>query len=258
LKIFRFSRLYAILFGISLFIVLATSAQAQGGSAGGALNQLSMAFSGGKTVQAVQLSGSATWYVGNLEDSGTVSMTASVDGSSTMQLILATTGQRIESQTGSGLDMTYQWAGADGTPHRIASGACWRPALWFLPSLSLQPLLQTGNVAVVDLGLGGVGSSSTIYRHIQSQLRFSGAPSLMTTDATLQSTTDIGLDPSSLLPAVLAYSVRPDDGSPTQIAIEVRYSEYHRVNGVQIPFHIERFVNRALQLDILITAAQIN
>jgi hypothetical protein len=73
-----------------------------------------------------------------------------------------------------------------------------------------------------------------------------------------QSTTDLGLDPTTLLPTVLAYTVCPDNGAQVKIAIEIHYSNYQPVDGVQVPFHIQRFVNGSLQLDILINSAQIN
>jgi hypothetical protein len=57
---------------------------------------------------------------------------------------------------------------------------------------------------------------------------------------------------------VLAYSIHPDNGAPVAIAIEVHYSDYHAVNGVQIPFLIQRYVNGALQLEIQVSSAQIN
>ncbi len=57
---------------------------------------------------------------------------------------------------------------------------------------------------------------------------------------------------------VLAYSVQPDKGPATKIAIEIRYSDYRAVNGATIPFHIQRYVNGSLQLDIQISSAQIS
>jgi hypothetical protein len=86
----------------------------------------------------------------------------------------------------------------------------------------------------------------------------SGASASVTADVAKWSKTDIYLNPTSLLPAVLAYSVRPDNGAPTAIAIEVHYSNYRTVNGIQIPFTIQRYVNGALQLEIQVSAAQIN
>lgn len=113
-------------------------------------------------------------------------------------------------------------------------------------------------LGTVDLGLGTVGTSTSVYRHLQSQLAFSGLPSTLSTQVMQQSTSDLGLDPNSLLPAVLAYSVQPDSGAQTPIAIQILYSNYQTVNGVQIPFHIQRYVNGSLQLDILLSTAQIN
>jgi hypothetical protein len=175
-----------------------------------------------------------------------------------MLLQLAAAGQRTESQTGAGTSAGCQWAGADGVGHAVYLDNCWRPELWFLPSLSLQPSLLPSYFNAVDLGVGTVGFSGNAYRHLQSQLVFSNLSTSMSANLAQQSIMDLGLDPTTLLPAVLAYTVRPDNGAQTQIAIEIHYSSYQSVNGVQVPFHIQRYVNGALQLDILISSAQVN
>lgn len=263
LKATRFLPLHFFFLGAALVTSLtvfasAQEAPAQGVNAGSLLNQLSTAFSGGKTVQRVQLSGSATWKAGGLEDSGTVSLTASADGSSEMQLFLASTGQRTETQAAGGPDATCQWAGADGHTHEIRSGACWRPVNWLLPTLSLQPSLLNANTGIVDLGSGAVGSNPIIYRHLQSQFVFPDLSKSTVADVMQRSTTDVGLDPVSLLPAALTYSVHPDNGAMMLISIEVRYSDYRVVGGAQIPFTIQRYVNGSLQLQISISSAQVN
>lgn len=233
----------------------------QGGSPNSVLSQLASAFSGGQVVQQIQLTGTATWTAGSLIDSGTVSLTASTTGSSQMQLNLASTGQRIETQTGTGSSAVCQWAGSGGVAHQISVNNCWRPALWFLPAISLQPSVLPSNLGIADLGEGAVGSSTNIYRHLQGGLLASGLPTGLpnTLAATLvqQSTEDVGLDPTSLLPAVLAYSLLPDSGSATPIAIEIHYSNYQTVNGVQIPFLIQRYINGSLQLSIVVSSAQV-
>jgi hypothetical protein len=254
----RFSGLSLPFLGIALLSVPSSLAYAQGSappsaSSGGAFGQLSTAFSGGKVVQSVQLTGNATLHAGSLEDSGTVSLTASTDGSSQMQVDLATTGQRSETQTGAGSGATCEWAGKDGVAQPVDERNCWKPTLWFLPAFSLQPSLLPSYLGIIDLGLDTVGSSPNVYRHLQSQLGFSGLQALMQ-----QSTCDLGLDPTSFLPSVLAYSVFPDNGVQIPIAIEIHYSNYQAVDGAQIPFHIQRYVNGSLQLDILLSSAQIN
>jgi hypothetical protein len=263
MKLSRFSVLIHSIVGITLLALPTLGAYSQGAtpqreSSENVLGRLSAAFSSGKVVQSVQLSGNATWYAGNLEDTGTVILTASSDGSTQMQLALAATGQKTESQTGSGLSATCQWAGANGVAHAVNSVSCGRPVPWFLPSLSLQPSLLSSNLGVADLGMGTVGASTNTHRHLQGQLTFNGTPDALTADAIQMSKTDIGLNPTSLLPAVLSYSVRPDSGAPIAIAIEVRYSNYRAVSGVQIPFLIQRYVNGSLQLEVHVSSAEIN
>ncbi len=131
-------------------------------------------------------------------------------------------------------------------------------ASWFSRPRFLQPSLLPGDVGTVDLGLSTIGSDATIYRHLQGQVAFSGLSNSTNTAITQQSTTDIGLDPTSFLPTVPAYSVHPDNGAQTPIAIKIHYSNYQVVNGVRIPFHIQRYVNGSLQLDVLVSAAQVN
>ncbi len=259
------SRFSSVCLGVSLSMVSIQAAHAQAtvpqaGNVPGAIAQAASAFSGTVTVQSVQLSGTATWYAGSLEDSGTVNLTAASNGSSQMQLSLATTGQITESQTGNGASAQCQWSGKDGVAHSVDTGNCWRPALWFLPAFSLQPTVLISGQVFTDLGQGSVGSGETVYHHLQGQIAPSGSASSNQglNGLAQRSITDIGIDPVSSLPAVLAYSVHPNDGSSVSIPIEVHYSDYHAVEGVQIPFHIQRYVNGSLQLDILLSSAQIN
>lgn len=261
MNVFRLSLLSLV--GIALFTTLLSStgrtqeATSQDANSSDALNRLSTAFSGGHIVQSVQLSGNAVWHAGGEEDSGSVNLSASVDGSSQVELILDRAGKRIETQTGAGANALCQWAGTDGVAHNASANNCLRPHLWFLPALWLQPALPANNLKTNDLGSGTVGSGAVVYRHLRSQFLLSGQQDPITDDITQQSTTDLGLDTTSLLPAVLTYSVRPDSGAAIPVKIEIRYADYRVVDGAQIPFRIERYVNGALQLDIFVTDAQV-
>ena len=234
------------------------AALSQTASANAVLAQLAATFSNGKVVQQVQLSGSATWYAGSLEDSGPTTLTASIDGTSKMQIDLASTGQRVESSTGSGTNSECSWALSDGKSHAVDPGNCWRPSLWFLPTLSLQPSVLPNNLAILDLGDGVVGSSETNYRHLRAKLTFSGVGTELAGELAQRSTSDLGLDPVAFLPLVLDYSVFPDNGAQTPIQIEIRYLDYHSIDGVQIPFRIQRYLNGSLQLDIQVISAQVS
>jgi len=42
------------------------------------------------------------------------------------------------------------------------------------------------------------------------------------------------------------------------IPVEIRFSDYRPVSGAQIPFHVEKFLNNTLLLDLQFTNAQLN
>jgi hypothetical protein len=130
--------------------------------------------------------------------------------------------------------------------------------LWFLPPLSLQPSLLSSSLGAVDLGTGTVGFGTASYRHLQSQLVLPDMSSALASTMMERSTADLGLDPTSLLPAVLAYSIWPDNGAAIPILIEIHYANYQLINGVQIPFTIQRYINGSLELQIAVTSAQAN
>jgi len=225
---------------------------AQGTTANSLLAQSASAFSGDQVVQKVQLSGTVTLNAGDLQDSGTITLTAAADGSLQTTLLLSSAGQRTETKTGIGSRADCQWSGADQTTHDVDPGNCWKSVVWFLPSISLQPSLLPSYLAAVDLGT--VGSSANVYRHVQSQLAFSGLSSSLTSQTAQQSITDLGFDPVTLLPSALAYTIHSDSGSAV-IAVEVHYSNYQRFSGLMIPCHIERYLNGSLELAIDVTQA---
>ena len=185
-------------------------------------------------------------------------LSASFDGSSQMVLSLDTLGQRTETQTNSGATPNCQWAGADEVAHQISSGACWRPTVWFLPAVSLQPSLMPSNVGSSDLGVSAVGSDGNLYRHLQTLLLVNAGSDDVSAQMADLSSTDIGFFANSFLPAVLAYCVPPDNGDNARIPIEVHFGNYQTVNGVQIPFVIQRYVNGSLQLEIHVTSVAVS
>ena len=228
----------------------------QPGDATAILAQIENVFSAGKSVSRIQLSGNAKWYAGGAEDSGSATLSVAASGAAQMQLSLAEKGLWTESQDPFGTGMTCQWAAADGIAHMGDAMNCLKPTVWFLPSISLQPGSIPAGAGVSDLGAGTVGSGS--YRHLQSQAVLSDMPSQLLSSSVEASTTDIGFDTSTLLPTVLRYRVHPDNGASVNIQIEIRYSDYRKIDGVEIPFLIQRYINGSLQLAIEVTSAQIS
>ena len=256
------ARIVGFLFSLVCSIFCSQAiAQTQNPSASSAdatavLAQISNAFSGNKPVSHVQMSGNAIWYSGGSQDTGTATLTASASGGAQMQLSMTQKGTWTETQSDIGFGMNCGWSGSDGVAHSGDALNCLKPVVWFLPSLSLQSSRIPSGVGAADLGMGTVGSGS--YHHLQLQAVLSDMPNQLLTDSVQASTVDIGLDPHTLLASVLRYQVHPDNGAQVQIPIEVRYSNYQTVNGVVVPFTIERYLNGSLQLQITINSASIN
>jgi hypothetical protein len=228
---------------------------AQRADASGILGQIAGAFSAGKPVTHIELTGSADWHAGGLNDSGNVTLTASSTGAASMQLFLAEKGSWTESQSDLADSMSCQWAGKDQVAHQTNFLNCLKPAVWFLPLISLQPTILPRGVGISDMGLWTVGAGT--YRHLQIQAVLSSLPQKILRSSVEASTIDMGLDSHTLLVEVLRYQVNPENGSPVKIPIEVRYADYHKVDGVEIPFLIQRYVNGSLQLEIHVDSARI-
>ena len=224
-------------------------------SASAALAQLDQIMFSSLPVQKVVLSGQVAWTVGSSQDSGPVTLTADIKGNVISDYVLGKSGEHKDIVEAGPLSACT--LALPGKTIQAANGlSCWRPTAWFYPAISLQPASLLSGIGVVDLGDGEVGSGT--YRHLQSQLVLSSLDATLLTRLMTDSTTDIGLDPTSFLPAVLRYSVHPDDGSAALIPIEVRFSNYQQIKGVQVPFLIEKYVNGALQASITVTSTQIN
>jgi len=221
------------------------------------VSQISNSFSNGEVVHNIQISGNAMWYLGNQGDSGSVVLTASSDGQSEVQLDLQTLGQRTETQAaGTPPDAACAWSGSDGVVHQIHTSNCSKPLLWFLPCFSLQSSLSSDNVDLVDLGIETDGLAQA-YRHVRIQLSSSTSDSIPA-DFTSRTAMDLELSPQVLLPASLTYTITPDDGASTPIPFKILYSDYRSVDGVEIPFLIQRYANGALQLEIHVSSVSVN
>jgi hypothetical protein len=66
------------------------------------------------------------------------------------------------------------------------------------------------------------------------------------------------LDSSSLLPVAMTFNTHADDDAFTNIALEIDFSMYQRVNGVQVPFHIQKLISGGLAVDITVQTVALN
>jgi hypothetical protein len=217
--------------------------------------QAQAAVSSGKSFSVVNLTATAEWTAGSLHESGTAQLQANADGSTNVQLALGN-ASRTEVQAKTDSSRTCAWTDNSGKKHDILGPNCLVAIPWFAPSLfaqpsaTLPPLLGTTDDGVVS-------KDSATFHQVRYLLKLTGADTSATNQMVGQSTVKVLYDPKTFLPASLEYSIHPDGNDLLNISVKVLFGNYQSVSGVMLPYSIERYVNRTLQLKLDVTNASI-
>jgi hypothetical protein len=215
--------------------------------------QAALSFSPRGEVKSLTLSGTVTWQTGARTDTGTATLTGAEDGSGSMSLAMSKRGDYEENAGSVGAQRSCQWKDAAGSTHPENASGCAAPLLWFMPSMAFQP--SGPKISVTDQGTEQRGDIQVRLLSLSTANRVPGATKGTPADF---GNAELGLDPLTLLPAVLQYRIYPDSRRLAPIDVEVRYNGYGLENGVQVPHSIQRRMNGSLDLDIQITAASVN
>lgn len=203
----------------------------------------------------MRLSGTAEWYAGSLHTSGTAELQANVDGSASIQLNLSQ-ASRTETQTQADLSRTCQWIDSAGTSHEVLGPNCFLSIPWFAPGLFAQPTSQLPPL-IGSADDGEISKNGSSFHQISYVLNVEGTNSGDTKKLIEQSRVKVLYDLQSFLPASLEYSIHPDNDTSQSLDVRVVFSDYRSISGVMVPFHIEKYVQRSLQLKLDISTASI-
>ena len=206
---------------------------------------------GGNSISDVTLSATATSSAGDSSQTGSATIQAKGQGQSRLDVQAGDVSHTEVRNLTSGLP-AGAWNENSGNPISFASHNCLTDAVWFFPALST--LSQTSNASFIFLYLGQVQRGDVTTEHLQVyQWSPSGSPFL----APL-STMDFYLNATSLLPVAISFNAHPDDDMITNIPVEIDFSNYQLVNGVQVPFHIQKLFNGTLVLDVTVSTVAFN
>ena len=209
-------------------------------------------------VPNIVLNGTIDSYTSDQQDSGTATLSASSDGSYQVSFQLNSGGFFSESRNGPALNSTCTWSDSSQTQHEIPLANCWKPLVWFLPSLGLASSQTYQNISLQDLGVEASDNETSSRRNIHAETMLSAFPQRTQDRLKNQMGMELSLDPSSLLPSMLAYYSLSDKGESDSLKYEIHFSKYQSFEGVAIPMHIERYLNGAIQLSMDITTVSIN
>jgi hypothetical protein len=220
-----------------------------------ALAQRSMlALTHGTPISDVTLTGTATETAGSTVSVGNTTFKAlglwnsrvDFDGSSRSEI-------RTLDQSGHPIGV---WITPDGKVHPMAFHNVWSDAAWFFPAFSSVSASTQPNVTVKYIGQEIRNGVSV--QHLQFFRSADASLAAIATDIPGLSKVDIYLDSTSLLPLAETFNAHPDNDASQNIAMEIDYSSYQTVNGMQIPFHVQKLLSRGVIVDFQVTQVSIN
>jgi hypothetical protein len=221
------------------------------------LGQSVSALAGSTSITDVTLTGTAERIAGSDDETGLVSLKATVAGESRMDLTLSS-GARSEIRSfDSSSNPIGAWSGPDGVQHAVSFHNLLTDSSWFFPALSLQRLANTSGVVWTYVGQETL-NGQTVTHVSFTQASPAGAGTNVAAGMEHLTQMDIYLNSTTLLPIAFSFATHPDDNELLDIPVQIQFSNYQSVSGVQIPFHVQKFLNGILLLDLQVQSATLN
>jgi hypothetical protein len=200
------------------------------------------------------LTGTATRTAGSDVESGTAVLQALGGSYSSMNLSLSNSTRReVRNLSPLSVPQGY-WAAPDGSPQPFSLHNCMTDAAWFAPQLSVLSQLSNPSLVVSFVGQETRAGATVQHLHFAYQ---SASPDPTGFFQGL-SAEEVYLDAKTFLPVAITFNAHPDNDASVNISIEIDFSAYQSVNGVLVPFQIQKLINNGLVLDLTINSAKIN
>jgi len=242
---------------VSLLLSLPSwSQQAAPASGPVLLEQALGAMAASIAVSDATLTGTARRIAGSDDETGNVTLQALATGQSQIKYAYPS-GPRSEliSISSAGVPVG-SWTGPDNVGHPMSYHNLLTDSSWFFPALTLSKLLVSRTTAITVVGQDmREGISVT---HLTATQQFTDVPADKAPSMQHVSQMDLFLDTSTLFPAALDFNVHPDNNMLLDIPVEIRFSDYRAVSGVQVPFRVQRYMNNSLILDVQLQTATLN
>lgn len=206
---------------------------------------------GGLALSDLTLNATASWFADGADHSGTAVL--KVKGATQSRLDLVGDSSRSEIRNDSLIE-AGQWIGVDGQRHWMAPHNCWVSAGALVPQALLQ---STARVPGISAYIGRETLNGVAVDHIQFGRTFNFPDSFVNALAANLSRIQIYLDATSHLPVSVNFTQQLDNDLRRSIPVEIHFSDYRSVNGIFIPFRIERRIG-AISLQLSVTDAQVN
>lgn len=217
--------------------------------------QAIQALTGGNPVSSINENGSVVRTLGPDRDEATIVLQSAAIMNSEMD-ITTNGGVRSEIRTFNNSDPEGTWIDLQGHRHPMSAHNCWTDAVWFFPALSLLADYTDPNLVFEDLGQQQF--QGAYVEHIRVHRTAQGLSDQQLRILARLSTVHYYLDSQTAIPTLLGFDSYGDADFGTSIPVQIVFSDYRTVNGIQTPFQVTRLLNGSLYLQITISSASLN
>ncbi len=209
---------------------------------------------------SVTLSGTATWTVGNTHDSGNLTLRATSTGGVEEDWDLSTVHRTIKRDP-LGATRKCQSVDATGTVKDLSQQGCFKGIPWFAPWLAYKISADGHNVPQELTSSSPQPGQSMVWSFSAATPDIPGGNprgQKMLVDVQRISAVRVQYDPETSLPTRLESDDYPNSDPDRKIETYVLFSDYREEHGMMLPHHIQRYVQRNLELDLQVTSVSTN
>lgn len=217
------------------------------------LSQSAKALTGSTAVTDVTLTGTVEWIAGSEDEQGTVTYKG-LNGLYRLDMAFRK-GTRSEIVSPVNGVPKGSWVGLDGTSHPIALHNLKIDPGWF-PTLTLGGILSSPTSVLTYVGQETRNGSAVL--HISAYQQSPNISADISSSMQRLTQVELYIDSATFLPASYTYNSHPDNHLLVNLPTEIRYLNYQKIDGVQVPFHMQKYVNGSLALDIQLQSASLN
>ncbi len=203
----------------------------------------------------VTLSGAARRIAGSDDETGTAVFEAMASGAGRVDLSLSS-GQRSEVLNLTSTIPSGTWSGPDRVAHAVAYYNLLTEPAWFFPAFAIARRLPGSSFVATYVGQETRDGQAVEHVSVSQTSSVQGSPGTPTFQHLTQ--VEFFLDSTTFLPAAMSFNTHPGNDMGLDIPIEVRFSDYRSVNGAQVPFHVQRYLNNTLSLDFQAESVTVN
>jgi hypothetical protein len=218
------------------------------------LTEAASALQGAVSVADVSLSGVVRRISGSDDETGTFALEGTAKGSARLSFTLSSgVSTEIFNLTGS---PAGAWSGPDGISHPVAFHNLLTEQVWFCPNLVIAHQLSSAVYIASYIGHETFEGQAVEHVSLSQIAPIPDQPHAVAFEHLTR--IEFYLDSSSFLPVAITYNVHPDNNALVDVPVQSRFSDYRSVSGIKIPFHIQKFLNNTLIMDLETQTAAVN